>query len=124
MMKNTDVYNLRIALLSFCFLWLSSSVFGQEKFSYDAHEKRDPLWSLVTPQGSIVNYDNNYEVGDLNLQGIIVGQDGNNVALINGAVLSVGEKIGQYTLLRVDSDAVTLQHGVEEFILRLKKKEE
>ena len=103
-------------------LWVNAEDGGE--FIYNDHGKRDPFWTLVSSTGAIINYENEFEVSDLNLQGIMVDATGANLAIINGNILRVNDKLGQFIVFRIDKTAVVLQQGGQEFTLELKKKEE
>lgn len=111
----------------FLIIWLFGiSTLGwaeEASFVYNDHGKRDPLWSLVTPSGNIVNYDTDLSVTDLTLEGVVVGDKG-NVAIINGRMVKIDDKVGQYLVAGITKDSVTLIKDQVRFDLRLKKKEE
>ena len=92
-------------------------------FLYNDHGKRDPLWPLVTVSGAIMNYETEVFVSDLVLEGIIIGEGGNNLAIVNGVVVKRNDRVGQYTVSEINSSAVVLMKGQEKFTLRLKKEE-
>ncbi|MCK5580857.1 MAG: hypothetical protein KAJ18_06245 [Candidatus Omnitrophica bacterium] len=97
--------------------------FEEELFVYEDHGKRDPFWRLVNANGSIISYDKDVAVTDLILGGIVTGKDGNNVAIINGAVVGIKDSVGIFVIQRITTDAVILQKGEEIFTLKLNKEE-
>jgi len=96
---------------------------AEEPFIYDDKEKRDPLWSLVSPSGTIINYETDLLIGDLNLEGIVYGANGKSLAIINGRILNQGEAIGQFIISEVTANSVILTKGSQRFELKLKKEE-
>jgi hypothetical protein len=92
-----------------------------EKFKYNDHGKRDPFMSLVSPSGTILNYDNDIEMSDLSLQGVMAGADGQNIAIVNGKVLKINDKIGDFVVNEINPDNILLRKGEQELILKLKK---
>jgi hypothetical protein len=92
----------------------------EESYVYDAHSKRDPLWPLVTTAGSIVNYDKNLSVTDLNLEGIMTSGT-ERIALMNGRIVKVNDKIGDYVIVQIMVNSVVLQSNGQTFSLILKK---
>ena len=106
-------------------LLTAAAVFAEETatFLYDDHGRRDPLWPLVTSSGAVMNYEAEVFVSDLVLEGIIVEADGNNLAIVNGAVVKINDTVGQYTVSEISANAVVLMKGQEKFTLRLKKEE-
>ena len=105
-------------------LLLAAHGWAQEAgFKYDDHAKRDPLWSLVNENGVIQDFDNDFAVSDLTLQGIVADPAGNNIAIINGRVVKTHEMIGQYIVGKITKDIVELIKGQERFELKLQKEE-
>ena len=91
-------------------------------FMYNAHNKRDPMWPLVNAGGSVVNYDSDLSVSDLNLEGIM-SDNNQQVALINGRIVKVNDKIGNYVLVQINSNSVVLESNGQTYSLILKKEE-
>ena len=110
-----------VALTSFTLLnVISVNVQAQENpFRYEDHGKRDPLWPLVSSAGTIVTYDTDLLVSDLALEGITTGQNGDNVAIINGRVVKKDEVLGQFVVKEINATSVILIKGQEQFELKL-----
>lgn len=119
MMAKTAIMFLMLTLA--CPLWADD--LPAEKFVYDDHGKRDPFWKLVTASGSIMNFETDLLISDLTLEGIIVDPRGANLAIINGNVVKTNDKLGAFTVLKIEKDNVKLLKGQESFILRLKREE-
>ncbi|MBF0521479.1 MAG: hypothetical protein HQL24_00315 [Candidatus Omnitrophica bacterium] len=96
---------------------------GEAKFVYDDHSKRDPFWTLVKNDGSIINYDNDFLITDLVLEGVTLGASGKNFAIINDKVVKEKDIIGQFTVLKIEKNRVVLEKENQEFSLYLKKEE-
>ncbi|MCK4882435.1 MAG: hypothetical protein KAS92_05380, partial [Candidatus Omnitrophica bacterium] len=92
-------------------------------FVYDDNGRRDPLWPLVNSNGAILNYESEFLITDLALEGIMVGTDGENLAIINGRVLKANDSIGQFAVERIAGDSIILKKGKQKFELKLKKGE-
>ena len=92
-------------------------------FIYNDQGKRDPLWSLVSPSGAIVNYDSDYLITDLKLEGIIFQGDGKDVVIINGKIFQLNGMIGQFQIKEIAKESVILQKAGQTFELKLKKEE-
>jgi hypothetical protein len=98
------------------------TVFSRAAFQYDGHGKRDPFWSLVSGGGAIRYYEKTEtSISDLQLEGVMVG--GENLAVINGKVLKVNDKIGEFSIKAIRQDRVILERGGSDFELKLKKGE-
>lgn len=96
----------------------------QEKpFVYDDKGRRDPLMKLVTADGAIVSYDMDLSIDDLALEGIIFDAQQNSLAIINGKIVKVNDKMGLFTVSRIEQNRVILHKGQESFFLELKKEE-
>ncbi len=96
---------------------------SQKPFVYDDNGRRDPLWPLVNSNGAILNYESEFLITDLALEGIMVGTDGENLAIINGRVLKANDSIGQFAVERIAGDSIVLKKGKQKFELKLKKGE-
>lgn len=104
----------------FCFY--SPAQESQEKsvFAYDDHGRRDPLWPLVTSAGVIMNYETDFLITDLSLEGVVVGSGEGDLAIINGRIVKTNDQIGQFTVLQIERDKVILLKDQQKFELRLK----
>ena len=96
---------------------------SQEPFVYDDNGRRDPLWPLVNSSGVILNYESEFLITDLALEGIMAGTGGENLAIINGRVLRVSDTIGQFVVGRIGEDSIILKKGKQKFELKLKRGE-
>jgi len=113
----------RTVLFLFLFLSSAAAAFAQDSdFVYDDHNQRDPFWPLVTPGGAIVNYETNFTVSEMVLEGVIVDARG-GLAIINGTVVEQGKQIGAYVVQKIEPDRVVLVKDGQESVLRLKKEE-
>jgi hypothetical protein len=92
-------------------------------FVYDDQGRRDPFWQLVSPSGAILNYETEFLITDLALEGIMAGEDGQNYAIINGRILKAADVIGQFIVERIDDNGIILKMGTQKFELKLKKEE-
>ncbi len=113
------ILNNFILILSIC---LCLPVYAAEGLSYDAHGKRDPFWPLVNPSGVIINYETEYAITDLSLEGIVAGAQG-SIAIINGKIVKQNDAVGQYTVTKIGSQDVELKKGDQTYHLKLKKGE-
>ena len=114
----------RLTILIALLLMAPSVVSAEDAlFTYEDHGKRDPFWPLVSPTGTPINYDSDFLITDLVLEGIIADKDGRNLAIINGRVLGVDGQLGDFTVLSITSNSVTLSKGEQKFDLKLKKEE-
>ena len=116
---------MRIFLAVFLILAVTGTVTASEKepFVYDDNGRRDPFWQLVSPSGMILNYETDFLITDLALEGIMAGKDGKNYAIINGRILKAADAIGQFVVERIDDDRIVLKKGKKKFELKLKKEE-
>ena len=111
-----------MALMSFMTISFSQNV-EKNVLVYDDHNKRDPFWSLVSEDGIIINYDDDLILSDLRLEGVIVDDAGNNLAIINGQILKNQDRIGQFLIMRIERDHVVFEKNGQPFTLYLKKEE-
>jgi hypothetical protein len=90
-------------------------------FHYDSQGRRDPFWPLVSSGGAIINYGSDLLITDMILEGIINDTNNRNYAIINGVIVGANDKIGLFTVRRVDKDKVFLEKDQENFVLKLKR---
>ena len=95
----------------------------ENNFSYNDNGKRDPFWSLLGHRGTIVNYDKDILATDMILEGVMVEPTGESIAIINGNIIKLGEKVGLFVVKEIQVNAVILEKGQEIFTLKLKKEE-
>jgi len=95
----------------------------EEPFIYDDHGRRDPLWPLVDSNGIVINYESDFVVTDLMLDGVMVSAQGDSLAIINGRIVKPNDMIGQFTVSSIGANSVVLIKGDQEFELKLKKEE-
>ena len=126
MHKKLNVANFLIRGIAVLAVVVSVSVADaqkQEPFVYDDRGKRDPLWQLVSPSGVILNYETDFLITDLSLEGIMAGKDGKNYAIINGRILKAKDTIGQFVVEQIDDNRIVLKKGKQKFELKLTKDE-
>ena len=123
----------KIFLMGLAFFFLGNSSFSadqkqekkdatqpQDPFVYDDHGKKDPFWPLVGPGGNIINYGKDFVISDLKLQGILVEADNSNLAIVNGIIVKVKDKVGQYTVDAIYPKKVILMDGEKKYELKLR----
>lgn len=93
------------------------------EFVYNDHGKRDPFWTLLGHRGAILNYDNDIQASEMSLEGIMVEPEGDSVAIINGNIVKLGDKVGFFIIREIRPNEVVLQKNKETITLKLKKEE-
>jgi hypothetical protein len=114
------------ALCLFCILCfgICHYSFAQEQFVYDAKGKRDPFIPLVTPDGRLLKLGQEEGISELSLEGIFYDQAGGSYLIVNGEVVRVGEKIGDYQVLKIEKKKATFLKNGEPIEVKLKGEEE
>jgi len=107
----------RIILFFIIFLGPIFLIYSQNQQSGFESSPRDPLLPLIAKNGSIL-IPSDTDISGLNLKGIIYSE-GNSIAIINDEVLSEGDKIGNYFVLKIDERNVLLKKDNETFTLKL-----
>ena len=97
--------------------------FAQEEYAYDAKGKRNPFIPLVTSGGRLLKLDRQEGVSSLTLEGIIYDKHGLSYAIVNSEVVKVGDKIGGYQVLKVESNKVVFIKDAKPLVIELKKEE-
>src|SRR5689334_17369810 len=101
-------------LVVICFF--SYSFAEQHSLVYDDHGKRDPFLRLVSPSGAVLSFDNDLQITDMVLEGIIQDPNGNNLAIINSVVVGPNDKVGLFVVSEVGKDRVVLVKGQESYV--------
>lgn len=106
------------------FVLSAGTVVAQEAaFTYDDHGNRDPFWPLVSDNGSIISYETDFTITDLVLEGIMAGNNGGHVAIINGRIVTTGDQLGNFIILDVQPEAVIIKKDNLKFELKLEKED-
>lgn len=94
-----------------------------QPFVYHDKNNRDPFWPLINDNGVIQNYEKEYLISDLELEGIMASPDGKSVAILNGKIIKVNDVVGEYVVKDIQANKVILLKGQQAFELILKKGE-
>jgi len=118
-------FSLGILLFSCILSLIAGAAFAdnQPEFIYDAAGKRNPFIALITPDGRLLKLDSVKTGTGLVLEGVIFDQGGDSFALINGKVIKVGDTVGDYTVLGIDKNRVSLFKAGQLYVLETKKEE-
>jgi len=103
-----------------CFLLFAAA----EGSAYDARGKRNPFIPLVTPDGHYLKLDVEEEATDepgLKLEGIIYDKFGLSYAVVDGQVVKIGDKVGEYQVLQIEERKVIFMRDGQQKIIELKK---
>jgi hypothetical protein len=114
----------RLTILLLCFLSLFSISLAQEQFVYDAKGKRNPFIPLVTPDGRLLKLEQEEGTAGLALEGIVYDKNGVSYAIINGEVVRIGDKVGDYQVLKIEEKKVIFIKDGEPTEVDLKKEDE
>ena len=108
-------------MLSICILGVTTSLLAEENFVYEDKNARDPLWPLVSEDGRLLTYNGEFLLTDLNLEGIMYSPKEVSVAIINGKMFKVNDKMGDYIIDQIQPDKVVLKKMNQIYELKLKK---
>lgn len=117
--------NKRFLILLFLLGLLLPLASGQEEFAYEAKGRRNPFIPLVTPQGRLLQLDKQETtyVEGLALEGIIYDNAGVSFAIVNTAVVGVGDFVGDYQVLKIQENKVIFVKDGEPTEVELTKEE-
>jgi hypothetical protein len=112
-----------LLLVSYLFI---APLFAEEPFVYDTQDRRNPFIPLVDASGRLIKLDKEEKRGDLVIEGIIFDKSGRSFAIINGAVVGVGDGVsGGYQVLKIDpAKVILMKDGQAREIAIEKDKEE
>lgn len=79
---------------------------------------------LVSSDGRIIRLETEGTGTDLLLEGIIYDKQGLSYAIVNGAVVKVGEEIAGYRVLKIEEERVIFIKEGEMRAVEIKKEEE
>lgn len=65
--------------------------------------------------------ERDYQKTDLELKGISLGKEEKNFAFINNEIVKVGDKVGDYEVVKIEKNRVLLKKGDRSFYLALPK---
>ena len=88
-------------------IFLFSYCRAEEQLAYDAKGKRNPFIPLITEEGRPISLEKEEVAkGDLSVEGIIFDKRGRSYAIINGAVLGIGDSVAGYQILKIENNKV------------------
>lgn len=110
----------------FCVLRIAycANSFAQKEFVYDAKGKRNPFIPLVTSDGRLLKLDRQESQGGLSIEGIIYDKQGRSFAIVNGAVVGIGNMVADYQVLKIEENKVIFIKEGQAFEVEIKKEEE
>jgi len=116
---------LRSKILFFLFIVITlKTVWAQDLYVYDSAGKRDPFIPLVYSDGRFLMLDKEEteeQKNELKLEGIIFDKYGLSYAMLNGAVVRVGESIEDYQILKIEEKKITLIRDGNISVIELKE---
>ncbi len=107
--------NLVFCFLFFCFTLFPLLVHGQDFFC--PGEGRDPFYPLIDFQGRVL-IEREIDLEGMSLEGIMYSEH-SPIVVINGEVLRQNEALGEYVILKIEREKVTLEKDGREYILKL-----
>ena len=102
------------------FIFIGSERVEAANFVYEKRG-RDPFRPLITDDGKLVQGFDGISLEDIDLEGIIWDPQGGSVAMINGMILRRGDRIGDFEIVKIEKDRITLKSGSEQRLLKLEK---
>ena len=109
-------------MLILFFVLISSFSFAQEEFVYDAQGERNPFMPLVTPEGRLIKVKSRSVSGGLELEGIIYDKISMSFAIVNGAVVKIGDIVDGYQVLKIEEKKVVFIKDGQPFEVELKRR--
>ena len=92
-------------------------------FIYQSKGRRDPFVPLVVTTRAPVNGLQGVRlIEDIALEGIVWDEGGNSIAVLNGVIVSEGQRVEDVEIVQIEQTSVTLLLNKKEFTLILKEK--
>jgi hypothetical protein len=113
-----------------CMPFASGSALAQVKvqetktFKYDSQGKRNPFAPLLTPDGRLLKVEEKKGNQPLTLEGIIFDPNGISYCMINGEVLSIGDEMQGFQVLKIEENKVTFVKDSQLSVMELTKEGE
>jgi len=101
---------------------ISSEVFAEEGFKYNAKSRRDPFIPLISETGGYAS--DAYEasaIEDIRLEGIVWDDIKGSIAIINGEIAKEGDSMGSVKILKINKDGVVFDVNGESVTIELNK---
>lgn len=111
-----------VAMLLILNLFIGQFILSAEETpAYSSKNKRDPFVPLVTESGVYApGLEMSVEsVADISLEGTMFDPGGKSVAIINGQILSTGDQIGIFKIIKIDASGVVISSGEREYTVTL-----
>lgn len=106
------------------FLLATVFCFAQEEYVYETRGERNPFVPLVNPDGSIIKVKPRQAAGGLDLEGIIYDKISMSYAIVNGAVVKMGDFVGDYQVAKIEEDKVIFMKNGQPLEVDLKREGE
>ncbi|MDP6686145.1 MAG: hypothetical protein QGI05_04240 [Candidatus Omnitrophota bacterium] len=98
---------MRKVIFCIVYLLIPVCVFAQKSFQYTSDGRRDPFVPLVSKDGKYLSDAYGIKgIRDIRLEGIVWDGGESSAAIINGEIVSVGEKIGTVKILKIEEHSV------------------
>lgn len=122
-LKNVCMYKPLCALLGILISVNSVSSTAADKNTGNIAAQYPNLQDPTRPQGLVDTASNNFEkhYSDYELSYITISNRDNHKALINGQLVSEGDKVGEALVLAIAENTVTIQHQGQQQKLFLQK---
>ena len=113
----------KLVILLACVIMPVGIAGAQQDYKYNAQGKRNPFVPLVTSDGRLMKIADQEASSVINLEGIIYDKKGISYAIVSGEVVKVGNKVGDYQVLKIEEKKVTFIKEGLPLEIELKKEE-
>lgn len=98
------------------------SIAFAEKFRYDRQDKRDPFF-ISTDRPQTIESTTTASPAHFKLEGVIVDPNGASMAIIDGTIIKLGEKVGGYQVKKISKDGVLFSDGDRDIWVAIRTEE-
>ena len=110
-----------IVIMFFAAVLFTGMARAESAYEYNSYDKRDPFVPLVglAAEKGAGSAKEVFSVQDVKLQGIIIGQDGEYVAILNGQMVKAGQSVERLSIISIGKNTVQIKIGDKEHTLKL-----
>ena len=98
---------MRVIFTGLIILLIAESLFAEKTFEYNSKGNRDPFVPLISGGGGYISDAYGISgVKDIRLEGIVLDEEKDPIAIVNGEIVREGQEIGSVKIIKIEEDGV------------------